>query len=86
MVTEDTVDADIYAMQERKSKMNAAIFAEENGNLSDEKVQKGNSSRKGNESKKGDDVEITRIVQSAMDRFLSSPSLKHKNGKRGMVV
>ena len=26
MVTKDTVDADIYEMQERKSKMNAAIM------------------------------------------------------------
>ena len=39
LVTEDTVDSQIYEMQERKAKMNAAIMESSNGS-SDQKERK----------------------------------------------
>jgi len=64
LVTEGTVDADIYAMQERKARMNAAIFENE-----------GESTGKKKAKKKSEEKEaMASIVQTAVDRFLLSPS------------
>lgn len=56
LVTEDTVDADIYEMQERKAKMNAAIL--DSG-----------APRKSN--KRGEEEEVKRMLQKTVDRYLS---------------
>jgi len=40
LVTEDTVDEDIYAMQQRKTKMNAAIMESNNGGKFDSSSEK----------------------------------------------
>jgi len=69
MVTEDTVDASIYSMQERKAKMNAAIL--ENKEIGKKKSRKSSN----------DDTVITSIVEDAVTKFLLSPSAK----KRGDV-
>lgn len=60
MVTEGTVDADIYEMQQRKARMNAAIL--EN---SQEKAKK-----------KTEEADVSNILQSAVNRFLLSPEPK----------
>ena len=60
MVTLETVDASIYAMQEKKAKMNAAIL--ENNNSSSQKKGKA----------KQDSAAIHSMVQDAMNQFLSS--------------
>jgi SWI/SNF-related matrix-associated actin-dependent regulator 1 of chromatin subfamily A len=60
MVTEGTVDADIYEMQQRKARMNAAILE------SSKEVAKN----------KEDDADINDILQSAVNRFLQSPEPK----------
>ena len=57
MVTEGTVDEDIYKIQERKSRMNDAIMEEE-----------GSDSKKSNESD-----EMCRLANAAVERFLKSP-------------
>ena len=54
MVTKDTVDQDIYDMQQRKEKMNAAIM--ESGSSDDMKEEK------------------KQVLQTALNRFLQSPS------------
>lgn len=59
MITEDTVDADIYRMQERKAKMNAAILED------DAKKKK----KKGKEE--GTKTEIDQIVNMAIAGFES---------------
>jgi len=62
MVTKETVDADIYKMQERKAKMNAAI------------LESGGSSKEKAEQKKEEELAKQTIVQSAVNRFvLTSP-------------
>ena len=58
MVTKDTVDADIYDMQERKAKMNAAILE-----------NKGGAAKK----KQGDD-EVKNMLQKTVDRYLQEES------------
>lgn len=71
-MTENTVDADIYKMQERKAKMNAAIL--ENGSTSNgQKVEVSNGKKI---STKEESKEISNMVQSAIDRLLSSPVSK----------
>lgn len=57
MVTEGTVDEDIYKIQERKSRMNDAIMEEE-----------GSDGKKSNESD-----EMCRLANAAVERFLKSP-------------
>lgn len=65
MVTENTVDADIYDMQQRKAKMNAAIL--ESGSENETAKQKEEEAAKQS------------IVQSAVDRFvLRSPDPKEQ--------
>ena len=59
LVCKDTVDADIYEMQERKSKMNAAIM------------------ESSTEAKK----ERKDMLQTAVNRFLSSPAADKKKKK-----
>ena len=66
MVTENTVDSDIYAMQERKATMNAAILNEEDGSGSGRPASKA-------AEKKEDARAINSMLQSAMDRYLKSP-------------
>ena len=62
MVTEGTVDEDIYKIQERKSRMNDAIMEEE-----------GSDSKKSNESD-----EMCRLANAAVERFLKSPKWERK--------
>jgi len=67
MVTKDTVDADIYEMQQRKAKMNDAIL--ESSGSAKEKPQK----------KEEEDAAKQSIIQSAVNRFvLTSPEPKGK--------
>ena len=61
MVTKGTVDEDIYSVQERKAKMNAAILDEGEGSNKRSK-------------KSSDNEEICRIMNAAVDRFLKSPT------------
>ena len=65
MIVEDTVDADIYAIQERKAQMNAAIFESE-----------GTTSKSKASEKKEEKEAINSILQTAMDRFMKSPKAK----------
>jgi hypothetical protein len=65
MVAKDTVDADIFEMQERKSKMNAAIM-ESNGvssSTTDEKKER------------------KEIMKTVVNRFLSVPTSGNKKNK-----
>ena len=57
MVTEGTVDEDIYKIQERKSKMNDAI------------MEKGNDKKQN----KSESTEMCRLANAAVERFLKSP-------------
>lgn len=71
MVTENTVDADIYEMQQRKAKMNAAIL--ESGASNDKTKQK-----------KEDEVFVSKILESAVNRYESkSPKQKNNNTEDG---
>lgn len=58
MVTKDTVDEDVYAMQERKSKMNAAIMGSGEAPESDAVARS---------------KEKKLLLRTAVDRFLRSP-------------
>ena len=60
-VSKDTVDADIYEMQERKAKMNAAIM--ESSSTTIKSAEVGKQERKA-------------ILQSAMQKFLSPEGKK----------
>jgi len=64
MVTKDTVDDDIYEMQQRKTKMNAAIL-EQGGSI------------EAADEKKRDNEEIKNMLQHQLDRYLSSAT-SHK--------
>lgn len=64
LVTEGTVDADIYDMQQRKAKMNAAILE--------------NTQEKTRNAKEDDTADIGNILKSAVDRYLLSPQPKGK--------
>ena len=68
LVTKGTVDEDIYSIQERKAKMNAAIMENPGGDESKKKKKKGKAG--------GDAEEISNIMQSAVNRFLQSPEAK----------
>ena len=57
MVTEGTVDEDIYKIQERKSKMNDAI------------MEKGGDKKQN----KSESAEMCRLANAAVERFLKSP-------------
>jgi SWI/SNF-related matrix-associated actin-dependent regulator of chromatin subfamily A containing DEAD/H box 1 len=65
MVTEGTVDADIYEMQQRKARMNAAILES-----SQEKAKK-----------KTEEADVSNILLSAVNRFLLSPEPKGGKGR-----
>ena len=58
MVTEGTVDEDIYKIQERKSKMNDAIMEK----------------RSGSKQNKSENAEMCRLANAAVERYLKSPS------------
>lgn len=60
MVTKDTVDEDIYKMQERKAKMNAAILESGSGSTDQETKQEEEAAKQS-------------IIQSAVNRFVASP-------------
>lgn len=64
MVAADTVDSDIYDMQQRKAKMNAAILETGDGN-------------KG--LKKSEEEEVQKMLQKTVDRYLLSPGGKKTN-------
>lgn len=66
MVTTETVDDDIYTMQQRKTQMNAAI------------LEKGGSIESAAEKKK-DQEAIKSMLQNQLDRYLSSETTT-KNG------
>jgi hypothetical protein len=68
MVAKDTVDADIFEMQERKSKMNAAIM-ESNG------VSSSNTDEK---------KERKEIMKTVVNRFLSVPTSGTNKKNNGM--
>ena len=70
MITEGTVDADIYAMQQRKAEMTAAIFESENCG-SDERLQRSRERLSLQENH-----EISYILKATVDRYLFSPSSK----------
>jgi SWI/SNF-related matrix-associated actin-dependent regulator of chromatin subfamily A containing DEAD/H box 1 len=64
LVTQDTVDNDIFEMQERKAKMNAAIMENNNSNNNNNK----------NESSKWNDKQVQQhVLRTAVDRYLKSP-------------
>lgn len=66
MIIGDTVDSDIYAMQERKAQMNAAIFENE--------ADSNNAKSKSKATEKKEEKEaITSFLQNAMDRYMKSP-------------
>jgi SWI/SNF-related matrix-associated actin-dependent regulator 1 of chromatin subfamily A len=65
MVTKDTVDDDIYEMQQRKTKMNAAI------------LEKGGSIDAAKE-KNWDNAEIKSILQNQLERYLSKQNDNQK--------
>ena len=65
MVTEGTVDMDIYKMQQDKVQMNAAILENDGGD-------------DGRNNKSEESEEINKILDNAVNRFLSSPKLKLK--------
>jgi len=60
MVTEGTVDEDIYKIQERKARMNEAIMEESGG-------------KKG-KKKSSESEEMCRLASAAVERFLKSPT------------
>ena len=67
MVTKNTVDSDIYEMQERKAKMNKAIL-EKNGEIS----RNGSRSKKNASiGKKKEEEEIASIIDKSLSRFQS---------------
>jgi SWI/SNF-related matrix-associated actin-dependent regulator 1 of chromatin subfamily A len=59
MVTEGTVDEDIYKIQERKARMNDAIMEEEGRN---------------GKKKLNDNDEMCRLANAAVERYLKSPT------------
>jgi hypothetical protein len=65
MVTMDTVDEDIFHMQERKTQMNAAIL--ENG-----------GSLNASTEKKRETEEIKSMLQNQLDRYLSDRNKQTK--------
>lgn len=69
MITEGTVDDDIYAMQKRKAEMTAAIFSNESGSSGVEKKACGKKKSPNGQERE----DITSIMKVAIDRFLSSP-------------
>jgi len=67
MITEATVDADIYAMQERKAEMTAAIFDKENKNNNQATVKV---------NKNEEEKEISNILKATFNRYQQSPKKK----------
>ena len=72
MVTKGTVDEDIYQMQERKAKMNAAILENSADSLTADSGKKSSASKSYSTSKKNEKQEINTMVKNAMDRFLTA--------------
>lgn len=68
MVTQGTVDEDIYSIQERKARMNEAIMSEETG--------------KKNNKKSKETEEKCAIVQAAVENFLKSPKRSKDDDNR----
>ena len=77
LVTEGTVDNDIYDMQERKAKMNAAIL--ESGGEDKTKA----SAKKA--AKKSDTAEVNNIIDNAVSRYFASPK-EMKKTSRGHTI
>jgi hypothetical protein len=73
MITEGTVDDDIYGMQKRKAEMTAAIFSHENGSSSVLEKNVGGTKAPYKQEKE----DISSIMKVTFDRFLSSPSKNH---------
>lgn len=67
LVTEDTVDAHIYRMQERKAKMNAAIL--ENGKDGESASGNGGDAAKGPKKQAESKKEVSAILQTAISNF-----------------
>merc|ERR1712151_133922 len=65
LVVKDSVDSDIYDMQERKAKLNAAIM--------ENSASSNNNSNWGAKQEKN---EKELVLETAMDRFLKSPMVK----------
>lgn len=63
MITTGTVDADIYEMQQRKAKMNAAIL-QDGGEIEFSKVEEKEM--------------VGKLLNTALDRFLTSPAAENK--------
>ena len=59
MVAEDTVETEIYVMQERKAKMNAAMLENET------------TGTKAGKNKVQEEKEASNILQAAMDCYLT---------------
>ena len=68
MVTKNTVDSDIYEMQERKAKMNKAIL-EKNREISQSSKTKRSSSTA---KRKEDEEQIGSILDKTLSRFQST--------------
>lgn len=66
MITSGTVDADIYEMQQRKAKMNAAIL--QDGGMAET-------------SKQEEKEMVGKLLNNALDRFLMSPAAEKKAKK-----
>ena len=66
LVSKDTVDQDIYEMQQRKMKMSQVIMETNGGSQSG-----GNNKRSAKEK--------SQVLQTALDRFLQSPAAQRKN-------
>lgn len=67
MVTKETVDADIYTMQERKSKMNAAIMESKNDKkerreMLNHEIQRFLGSPKAKDTKNGKKIETIDVI------------------------
>jgi SNF2 family DNA or RNA helicase len=71
-VSKDTVDADIYEMQERKAKMNAAIM-ESSSSTASKSAEVGKQERKA-------------ILQSVMQKFLSPDGKKKPKQLETLVL
>lgn len=85
MITERTVDADIYAMQKRKAVMTAAIFEHENGSSGKENIAKGNKQP----STKQENNDMSSILKVTINRFLSSPLSRvssKSEGKNEIII
>lgn len=70
MVSKDTVDEDIYRMQQRKAKMNAAIM--DNDTSSSDKKSSATNEQK-------------QVLEIAVNRYLQSPKVEDKKSQKVSV-